>query len=75
MRAEEDWVGLTLFLGVTLLVLCFHRTRSRQRTWLIAIAVSTAVLSVWHSQYLLALAFGVRAAQRLERGADQMLAR
>lgn len=59
MRAEEDWIGLTLFLVTTVLVLAFHRARNRLRSWLLAIALSTVVLSVWHSQYLLVLAFGL----------------
>lgn len=60
-RAEEDWVGSTLFLAVTLCIVGFHRSRLRARSgaWLIAVATSTLVLGMWHTQYLLALALGL----------------
>lgn len=58
-RAEEDWIGLALFLVTTLCILAFHRTQTRSRAWLGAVAATTLVLGVWHSQYLLVLALGL----------------
>lgn len=58
-RAEENWVGSVLFLVTAVCMLGFHRSRTRTRLWLTAVAVSTVVLGVWHSQYLLVLALGL----------------
>ena len=58
-RAEEDWVGLTLFLGTTMCILAFHGARTSPWAWLVAVGVSTLVLGVWHTQYLLVFAIGL----------------
>lgn len=58
-RAEEDWIGLTLFLLVTVLVLSYHRAETRLRPRLVVLGLTTMVLAVWHFQYLLVLAFGL----------------
>ena len=58
-RAEEDWVGLTLFLVTTMCILAFHGARTSPWAWLVAVGVSAIVLGVWHTQYLLVFAFGL----------------
>ncbi|WP_162799445.1 hypothetical protein [Nocardioides sp. 616] len=58
-RAEEDWIGLTLFVLVTVLVLLYHRADTGLSWRLAGIAVATTLLAVWHFQYMLVLAFGL----------------
>ena len=58
-RAEEDWIGLTMFLLVTVLVLGYERADGGLRLRLALIAIATTVLAVWHLQYLMVLAFGL----------------
>jgi hypothetical protein len=58
-RAEEDWIGLTLFVLVVVLLLLHQRARARVRLLLVGIAVAHVVLAVWHLQYVLVLAFGL----------------
>jgi hypothetical protein len=58
-RAEEDWIGLTLFVVVVVLLLLHQRARTHVRLLLAAIAVAHTVLAVWHLQYVLVLAFGL----------------
>jgi len=58
-RAEEDWIGSTLFLLTTMCLVGYKRTTLRPAPWLVGVALSTVVLAVWHTQYLLVFAFGL----------------
>ncbi|WP_090970908.1 hypothetical protein [Nocardioides exalbidus] len=59
-RAEENWIGMALFVVVTMVVMAAHTSPpDRRARWLLAVGGSTLVLAVWHSQYVLVLAFGL----------------
>jgi hypothetical protein len=58
-RAEEDWIGSALLLSTTLCIVATHRTRARWLPWLLATALCTVVLGLWHTQYLVVLAVGL----------------
>lgn len=58
-RAEEDWIEVSLLLLTALCISATHRTTTRWRGWLVAAALSTLMLALWHSQYLVLLAVGL----------------
>jgi hypothetical protein len=58
-RADEKWIGVMLFLVTTLCILGFHRSAARRGAWLLAVILSSTVLGLWHTQYVLILLIGL----------------
>jgi hypothetical protein len=54
-RANEKWIGVTLFLVVVLAMLWFHRSPRLPRAGVPVLVCTSTALGLWHTQYLIIL--------------------